>query len=137
MKALKLSLLILSLALLAACAAKPAGETAAETSAPAVETVEDDFTWEGDGMDIPLDGSSVEAFETSLARVKKYVSADEYVSLQGAIEYLLVYDLSARGDLEKLAAKLDGLTPREVMKKVGWRGPKNKQPAASKTLNTV
>lgn len=138
MKTIKLNLLILSLALLGACAPKPASETVAETSAPAAETVADDFTWEGDGMDIPLDGSSVEAFETSLARVRKYATDDEYVSLEGAIEYLLVYDLNARGDLKKLAAKLDGLTPREVLKKVHWRrGPTDSKPAAVKTLNTV
>ena len=72
-------------------------------------------------MDIPLDGSSLEAFETSLARVKAHTSAENYTTLVNAIEYHLVYDLSAERDRAKLAANLDGMTPREVIDKVIWR----------------
>ena len=61
----------------------------------------------GDGMKIPLDGSSLAAFETSLEKVKRNTSPDKYETLTNAIEYLLVYDLAAQRDREKLAARLE------------------------------
>ena len=48
-----------------------------------------------------LDGSSLEAFEKSLEQVKETASAAEYKSLEGALEYLLVYDLSAQRRIGK------------------------------------
>ena len=80
-------------------------------------------TYEGDGMDIPLDGSSMEAFDASMARVKRHSTGASYTTLENAIEYLLVYDLEVRRNKEKLVAKLDGLTGHEVIAKVGWRKP--------------
>jgi len=80
-------------------------------------------TYEGDGMDIPLDGSSLEAFDVSMARVKRHSTESSYITLENAIGYLLVYDLQVRRDKEKLVAKLDGLTGYEVVAKVGWRKP--------------
>ena len=103
--------------LLAACAAQsPQSDPASQT-----EKTYSFEPWDGDGMDIPLDGSSLEAFETSLARVKAHTSAENYITLINAIEYHLVYDLSAERDRAKLAANLDGMTPREVIDKVIWR----------------
>jgi hypothetical protein len=106
--------------LLAACATTaPTGPTgnSAATVAPA-EPVE---PWDGDGMDIPLDGTSLEAFDKSLARVKAYTSAEHYTTLVNAIDYLLVYDLSAKRDRAALAANLNGLTGHQVVDKVGWQ----------------
>jgi len=80
-------------------------------------------TYEGDGMEIPLDGSSVEAFDVSMARVKRHSKESSYITLENAIEYLMVYDLEARRDKAKVVAKLDGLTGYEVIAKVGWRKP--------------
>ena len=98
---------------------------AAQTQQPeAPEPTEKTYSfepWDGDGMEIPLDGSSLEAFETSLARVEAYTSPDEYTTLLNAIEYLLFYDLSAGRDRAKLASNLDGLTPNEVIAKVHWQ----------------
>jgi len=88
-------------------------------------------TYEGDGMDIPLDGSSVEAFDASMARVKRHSTEASYTTLGNAIGYLLVYDLEVRRNKEKLAAKLDGLTGYEVIAKVGWRKP---PPGTSKAV---
>lgn len=104
---------------LAACAATP-GQPGAEEEAAKTYEFE---PWDGDGMEIPLDGSNLEAFETSLARVEAHTSAANYTSLKNAIEYLLVYDLESKRDRAKLAAKLDGLTGYQVMEKVGWRKP--------------
>ena len=108
--------------LLSACATTaatgPTGNVAA-TVAPA-ETVE---PWDGDGMDIPFDGSSLEAFDRSLARVKAHTSPEHYTTLLNAIDYLLVYDLAAKRDRAALASNLDGLTGREIVDRVSWQKP--------------
>ena len=106
---------------LAGCAAGPATAPAADPE-PLQKTY--DFEpWDGDGMEIPLDGSSLEAFETSMARVEAHTSPANFTTLQNAIEYLLLYDLSARKDKEKLAHNLDGKTPYQVIDMVQWRKP--------------
>ena len=79
-------------------------------------------------MDIPLDGSSLEAFEKSLARVEAHTSPESYTTLVNAIDYLLVYNLATRRDKAKLAAYLDGRTGREVVDKVAWRKPAGAEP---------
>lgn len=120
--------------LLAACAAQttqPAAQEKAEV-APSWEP------WEGDGMDIPLDGSSLEAFETSLARVKAHSSAEDYTTLVNAIDYLLFYDLNAGRDRARLASILDGLTPNEVIDKVeGQRGTPRKSTTGERAPGAV
>jgi len=80
-------------------------------------------TYEGDGMEIPLDGTSLEAWDTSMARVKRHATEASFTTLNNAIAYLLVYDLEVKRDKEKLVAKLDGLTGYEVVAKVSWRRP--------------
>ena len=80
-------------------------------------------TYEGDGMEIPLDGTSLEAWDASMARVKRHSTEASFTTLNNAIDYLLVYDLEVKRDKEKLVAKLDGLTGYEVVAKVGWRKP--------------
>lgn len=84
---------------------------------------------ETDGMEMPLDGSSLEAFEASLAEVKENSKASTYLTLENALDYLLVYDLEVQRSRAKLAAKLDGLTGYEVIDRVGWRkkGPRNRK----------
>jgi len=105
--------------LLAACAAQTT-QPATQEEAEVVPSWE---PWEGDGMEIPMDGSSLEAFETSLARVKAHTSAEDYTTLVNAIDYLQFYDLNARQDRARLASILDGLTPREIIDRVeGQRG---------------
>jgi hypothetical protein len=119
---------------LAACAATP---TESEPADEAVKTYEFE-PWEGDGMEIPLDGSSLEAFETSLARVKAHTSEANYTTLVNAIEYLMVYDLAAKRD--RTALRLDGLTPT-VLERVAWRNPSpgkspSEQGAANAAIDT-
>ena len=72
------------------------------------------------GMQIPIDGSSLEAFDASLARIKGIASEPDYTTLEKAIEWLLVYDLTAGNDKAKLAKNLDGMTGDEVINQVGW-----------------
>ena len=112
--------------LLAACGPSKStvnGEQSSETPPAAVAEAEivDDF--DGDGMEIPLDGSSLTAFDASLAKVKRNTSETNYTTLENAIEFLLVYDLGAQRDRAKLASRLNGLTGYEVVAKVGGRKP--------------
>lgn len=62
-----------------------------------------------------LDGSSEAAFEASLKQLQETAPTIEYRSVKSAIQYLLVYDLNARGNKEKLYKKLDGKTAEEII----------------------
>jgi len=73
------------------------------------------------GLDIVLDGSSLETFDNSLAKIRETSSASEYKTLENSINYLLFYDLAAQRNREKLASRLDGMTGAEVMEKVDHR----------------
>jgi hypothetical protein len=126
---IRLTLAALVSLVLGACAATPGQQETTEVES--VKTYEFE-PWDGDGMDIPLDGSSLEAFETSLARVQAHTTASNYTTLVNAIEYLLVYDLEIKRDRARLAAKLDGQTPYDVLQKVGWRKPAPGKSAAEK-----
>ena len=116
-KRIRLSL-ILSFAL---AAMLPGAILAAEPENDPAATAEETEAQEVDGMDMPLDGSSLEAFEQSLERVKAHTSESSYTTLKNAIDYLLVYDLAAQRDKAKLAANLNGLTGNQVVEKVSWR----------------
>ena len=87
---------------------------------PAPDIVDD---YDGDGMDMPLDGTSLDAFEASLKKVERNTSATNFKALNNAISYLMIYDLGAQNDRAKLAANLNGLTGFEVVGKVRWRKP--------------
>ena len=76
------------------------------------------------GLDTVMDGSSLEAFEKSLEKVRETGSEADYNSIQSALEYLLIYDLGAKRNREKLAARLDGITGHEILARVKWRTPK-------------
>jgi hypothetical protein len=119
-KLIPLAFIVLLTLLLSACVTASGTQTAAEEPVAAApeESVE---PWDGDGMDIPLDGSSVEAFDKSLARVKVYASPANYTTLVNAIDYLMVYDLAAKRDKAKLVSHLDGLTGHQVVDRVAWR----------------
>ena len=105
----RITQLLLSLALvlfLGACTTT-AEQTTAQTEPEPVVEIE---PWEGDGMQIPMDGSSMEAWERSKARVKAYSAESTYITFENAIQYLLLYDLKSHRDMNKLIAHLDGKT---------------------------
>ena len=117
----KLPLVILAAfaLILSACATASSTQASAEaTPAPTAEPIE---PLDGDGMEIPLDGTSLEAFDKSLARVKAHTSPEAYTTLVNAIDYLLVYDLASKNDKATLAAHLDGMTGKQVVDQVKWR----------------
>jgi len=115
-------LVLTAILLMAACGPSKTSlsGTADDATAPENEIVDD---FDGDGMEIPLDGTSLAAFDASMARVKRHSSTSNYKTLENAIDYLLVYDIGARGDKEKVVAKLNGLNGYQVIDKVGWRKP--------------
>jgi hypothetical protein len=82
------------------------------------------------GMQIPVDGTSVEAFDASLAEIQEKTTASEYITLTNAIKYMMVYDLTAKRDRAKLAANLNGLTGEQIIDRVNWRrdSPKTSTP---------
>ena len=73
------------------------------------------------GMSIPVDGTSLETFDASLAKIKQETTAAEYTTLTNAIDFLLVYDLSAKRDRAKLAAVLNGETATQIIAQVDDR----------------
>ena len=129
---------------LAACSAPTgkspeSGTEKANVAAPEVE-IADDF--KGDGMEMPLDGSSVEAFDASLAMVKKHTNAENYRYLEKAIGYMMAFDISVRNNKARLVSRLNGLNGYEVIAKAGIRKPPKgdssvkKSAADVKTLDT-
>lgn len=134
------TLAVTAVIFLAACAApqsKSSEESDPLVADAAEQTSEPDVidTYEGDGMELPLDGSSLDAWDASMARVKRHSTEASYTTLENAIDYLLVYDLEVRGDKEKLVAKLDSLTGYEVVAKVKWRKPPPGNSNAAKNTN--
>ncbi|MGH8033673.1 MAG: hypothetical protein ACREO9_00495, partial [Lysobacterales bacterium] len=120
---------ILILCLNTACAEKSeeaapaasADSPAPVTSAPAVNPDPAPAPAPSAGMSIPVDGTSLETFDASLARIKKDSTAAEYTTLTNAIDYLLVYNLSAGRDRTKLAALLNGETAEQIIAMVDDR----------------
>ena len=96
-------------------------------SSPAVEEVAEAGANQGEearevtGLDLVLDGGSLESFEKGLEEIKETSTSNEYLMLEKSIQYLLFYDLTANRDMEKLAERLDGLTGRQIMEKVSKR----------------
>ena len=98
--------------------AKQDTQQAATARGPDADIVE---LYNGDGMLMPLDGSSLEAFNASMEKVKRNTSEKSYTTLFNAIEYLLTYDLSVKRDRELLVKKLDGKNGNEIIEKVQQR----------------
>ena len=98
----------------------PTGETV--SAAAQNEAVEESGeTTEATGLDLSVDGSSLEAFNKSLEKIKETATASQYKTLENAFEYLLVYDFALKQDRTKLAAKLDGMTGWQIIDKIKWR----------------
>jgi len=74
----------------------------------------------GEGMQIPVDGTSLDAFEQSLATIKTKTTSAEYTTLVNAIDYLMVYNIAAKRDRTKLAALLNGKTGEQIVGLVEW-----------------
>ncbi|NIP16774.1 MAG: hypothetical protein GWM87_00380 [Xanthomonadales bacterium] len=72
-------------------------------------------------LDVPLDGSSVEAFESGLEKVRSEASPEDYNRLSQALKWHQFYNLAAKSDKEKLYRLLDGKTPRQIMDTAGNR----------------
>lgn len=124
---------------LAACASQPASAPVSEPVAEP-EPVYEIEPWDGDGLDIPLDGSSMEAWNQSMARVEAHTSENSFRTLSNSIDYLKFYDLSVGQSMEKLIIRLDGQTGRQIIDRVAWQrfnpGRKNVKPQAPDTTNT-
>lgn len=107
-------------ALLAALLVPAVAASAQEIEAPTAEAKAVEQAG-SPGMQIPVDGASIEAFEESLEQIRAETTPAEFTSVQNALDYLLVYDLGARRNRELLYQRLDGKTPTEILQMVKWR----------------
>lgn len=62
-----------------------------------------------------FDGSSEAAFQAGLDDFQSFANEMEISALSGAISFLKVYDISSRGNTEKLYRALDGLTAEQIV----------------------
>jgi len=90
----------------------PAGD---ESAAGAAEDAQEEVKTI---MDLPLDGSSKQAFEAGLTAVDEQATETQYRSLMSSLDYLLFYDLAVRRDRAKLYEKLSGQTPNQIIQEV-------------------
>jgi hypothetical protein len=97
----------------------PAGDSADDSMAATASVAEQATS--ATGLNIIMDGSSLEAYEQSLEKVRETGTEGEYQSLKDAFKYLLLFDLGAQGDPEILASRLNGLTGVEILSKVKYR----------------
>ncbi len=116
------SALVATLFLVTACAedAKDTETETASTDTPAAaaeapETVVETGAAAASIMDQPVDFSSPENIEKTMAAIRQQAGEKEAGSVDNAIGYLMVYDLSVKRDKEKLYAKLNGKTPNEII----------------------
>jgi hypothetical protein len=70
-------------------------------------------------MDQPLDGSSFETFTAGLEALDEQASEKDYRKVMSALDYLLFYDIGAKRNKTKLYSNLDGMTPNELLERVG------------------
>jgi len=128
LKPILIPLSALAIMMLAACTSqqsdtkdevsKPAKTAEAAQTGPDADVIEN---YGGDGMKIPLDGTSLATFDASMEKIKRNTEPKSYKTLSNAIEYLLVYDMGVKGNKEALASKLNGLNGYDILGKVGWR----------------
>lgn len=78
-------------------------------------------TQEPTGLDIPMDGTSLEAWNQSMEKVKEVGGPKEAARLQDAFDYLLMFDVGAKNDPATLASRLNGLTGNEILQRVMYR----------------
>ena len=107
--------------LMVGCAGQQTQPVKTSETDPQAEVSYEIEPWDGDGMEIPLDGSSREAWDRSLARVKAHSKESTFVTLENSIAYLLVYDLESRGNFDTLISRLDGQTGYEIIARTNWR----------------
>ena len=91
----------------------------ASPGTPATEPVAETAVETGDRqnsiMDQPVDFSSPENVEKTLAAIRQQAGEKAAGRVNNAIGYLIVYDLSVKRDKDKLYKKLNGKTPNEIL----------------------
>lgn len=106
----------MSLFLLNACAKE--SDNAVSNIDPAIEkeaAVAETAEPESSIMDQPVNFSTPEDVEKSIQNVREQEGDSAAKTLEGAMKYVLYYDLSLGGDKEKLYSKLDGKTPNQII----------------------
>lgn len=73
---------------------------------------------QGSVMNLPVDFSSPEMVEESMEKVRQQAGDDAARDLSNALGYILAYDISLRGNKEKMYEKLNGRTPNAIIAKM-------------------
>jgi len=115
---------VVALFLVTACAEESTdtNTTAAATSATeavATETAAAPNAATQSIMDQPVDFTSPESVEQTLQAIRQQAGEGKANSVNNALGYLLVYDLSVNRNKNKLYQKLDGKTPNEIITMMG------------------
>jgi hypothetical protein len=132
----KVLFLITAGLLMAGCAGQKTQSSYPQEAESQPDTAYEIEPWDGDGMEIPLDGSSRDAWNRSMARVKAHSKESTFITLENAVAYLLVYDLESRGNFDTLISRLDGQTGYEIIARTNWRKPSpGKGAPAEKSIN--
>lgn len=82
-------------------------------------------------MEQPLDGSSMESFTAGLDRISEEGSEEDYRNVMSALDFLLFYDIGARRKKDLLYARLDGMTPNQILERVSSHRAKPAKPSAT------
>ncbi|MCF6262266.1 MAG: hypothetical protein L3J24_01530 [Xanthomonadales bacterium] len=87
------------------------------TSQPGAEPLTTDAEIGANMNTIIFDGSSEAAFQAGLDEFQSIANDMEISALNGAISFLKVYDISSRGNTEKLYKNLDGHTAEQIVER--------------------
>lgn len=121
-----LSIVSMTLILAPACAEQDNGaqakadNTTTETVKPAT-AVKEAIPVDGEQssvMDMPVDFSTPENVEKSIEKVRQEAGDDAALQLTNALGYIQAYDLSLKGDKQKMYKKLNGRTPNAIIAKM-------------------
>lgn len=72
------------------------------------------------GLDVVMDGTSMDTWNASLDEVQEIGGIKERGQVQDAFDYLLMFDIGAKGKPEVLASRLNGMTGREIVSRVKY-----------------
>jgi len=99
----------------AAVATDPTATDPTANDATANDATANEYAAKGDIMDQPVDFSSPENVKKTLQTIREQAGEKQANSVQGAMDYLIFYDLGINRDKNKLYKKLNGKTPNEIL----------------------
>ncbi len=110
---------ILVLFLMTACSEDSKNtNTATQPEASSTEVAVNTGGQDDSILDQPVNFSTPEEVEKTLKNIREQAGDGAYNNLNGAMQYMLAYDLGVGHNKAKLHKKLDGKTPREILSSI-------------------